>query len=332
MVSMTSLQEILLFALIILIIAVVVIGVVFLRFGKGLANRIFGYITPVIAICVVMAFILGKIGLHLESAPLILAIGAAISVVMMFLLYRATVTHLVVHVQTLNASSAQLASTAKQSAATAAQQATMVSEVSTTVEELLQTSSAASASAGEVMKVAGEAVEQSRKGMTAMAEATRIMELISKTSALVETVGELAEQSKLLAVNASIEAAKAGEQGRGFAVVAAEVRSLSEQSKAAARQIREAIQRTEEGRHAIALVSSVIDRLTGVLEDASDKAQHIASATAQQVSGIQQITEAMTSVSQGGQETAAGARQIESSAGLIKEIGAQLQVFVGGKG
>jgi methyl-accepting chemotaxis protein len=55
---------------------------------------------------------------------------------------------------------------------------------------------------------------------------------------IIASVNDLAEQSNLLSVNASIEAAKAGEHGRGFAVVAQEVKSLAEQSKQAVSQVR----------------------------------------------------------------------------------------------
>ena len=75
--------------------------------------------------------------------------------------------------------------------------------------------------------------------MTFIADSiVRLSEQSIAIGEIISSVGDLASQSNLLAVNASIEAAKAGEHGKGFAVVAQEVRSLAEQSKESTEQIR----------------------------------------------------------------------------------------------
>ena len=70
--------------------------------------------------------------------------------------------------------------------------------------------------------------------------------VVSKISLLADTIGEIANQTNLLSLNASIEASRAGEAGRGFAVVANEVRNLAEQSNASVADIRQVIADVQE--------------------------------------------------------------------------------------
>lgn len=72
-------------------------------------------------------------------------------------------------------------------------------------------------------------------------EAMEKSKIVSQIGLLADTIGEIASQTNLLSLNASIEAARAGDSGRGFAVVANEVRSLAEQSNQSASNIRKVI-------------------------------------------------------------------------------------------
>ncbi len=145
--------------------------------------------------------------------------------------------------------------TAQQSAG-AAEQVQIINQANELLEGFLKSSEQIREQARAVTLMAGHSAEFSEKGQAAIKQAiagmhdirvqvsaiaetiVRLGQLTRRIDEIIMSVSEIATQSNLLALNASIEAARAGAHGRGFAVVADEVRTLSQQSTAAAKQVR----------------------------------------------------------------------------------------------
>jgi len=264
-------------------------------------------------------------------------------------------------VNTLGSSAEEILASTTELAASATQTATAVTQTTTTVEQIRQTAQVASQKARHVADSAQDAARTSQAGRRATEQTTAGMGRVREQMAsiaesmgrlsehgqaigqIIATVDDLAQQSNLLAVNASIEAAKAGEQGKGFAVVAQEVKSLAEQSRQATTQVRAilgdiqratgaAVMATEQGGKAVeaGLAQSVeagqsIQALAEGVSAAAQAAAQIAASSQQQLAGMDQMVLAMESIKQASGQNVDGARQLEASARGLADLGQKLK-------
>lgn len=301
-----------------------------LKTGDGVLTQIFAVVMPTIAANGIGGFIFGKQGVSLPIVAAVVTVTGGCVVIMIVFIQRNIIGRIRQQAETVIGVVDNLSATSQEATASAEEQSSAVAQVTSSIEEIHRMSRTTSDTAQQVVSVADQAVAQGHDGLKSVRDVVEIMNRFAQAVDFVQIVGEVAEQSNLLAVNAGIEASKAGNLGRGFSVVASEVRNLAEQSKGAAKQIREAINQTNLGQEALVTTDRVISQLGDVLQDASDRSRQISGAAVQQAAGIKQISDAMNSLTQGSKASALTSQQIRQAAEKLTQVSKQLVTLIDG--
>ncbi len=248
----------------------------------------------------------------------------------------------------------------------ASEQDKVVTETTATVNEVRATVTETAERVQSVAETAQVSVNISRAGTEAVQETVSGMELIRRRvediadnilvlsehtqqiGEIIATVNNLADQSRMLALNASVEAARAGEEGKGFAVVALEVRNLADQNRDATVQVREilgeiqratnsAVMVTEEGSKGVDQGQVLVNRagdairdLAHAIEEAALAAMQIAASTRQQTIGMDQLTQAMRTIKHATAETVTSTMQVEASVQRLRKVADRVNEVMAG--
>ena len=267
-------------------------------------------------------------------------------------------------IRTVVSASSEMAATVEQQERSVSQQAASISESTAMMEELSRSAQrsaeqaeTAQDQAQHVLQLAkdGEVVVdrtlerthqlQDRFGSLAQ-QMDNLNEQIRRIGTISSLVSDLANQTNMLALNASVEAVRAGDAGRGFAVVASEIRKLADQSRHSAEKIDglvEMVQSAINSTSSLAQDSTMaVSDTTGFAHETAEKfmgvkdaiqkiavsSQQIAANAQQQARAIEQLTEAMTALDHGANETASSISQTRAGSQHLNDAAVSLQKMV----
>ena len=204
----------------------------------------------------------------------------------------------------INNAAASLAQGSDDLSARTDAQASSLEETASAIEEMASTikSSAEHSVEGNDMMIASKkAVEN---GASVIAETTKNIEEVYESSekikSITKTIEDIAFQTNILALNASVEAARAGDQGRGFAVVASEVRNLAQNSQSSAKNITLLIENIYEKINRSAETAresqSIFNDIQSKIDGTAKIMQEISTTAVEQQTGVDQVNIAVSKI------------------------------------
>ncbi len=244
----------------------------------------------------------------------------------------------------VGAASERLMAVGRQLAGGASRQTAAVEETSSSLDEIteaIRENMENITHANRLMIQTSQVVINAENSMTHLTDSiNEITQTSEETRKVIKSIEDIAFQINLLAMNASVEAARAGDAGLGFAVVAQEVRNLALRSKQAAENttalIESSVQKTGKGTEMVYKTGEAFASVSAGAKKVGELLSKVAGFSQDQEQGISYISKAMKDINRVTQENTSGAEEAAKEIGLqaerMKTIVTELVTLIGRKG